>query len=439
MSYCFKLSAIPIPIRQRIASDLTVTSTSSSKQLSSSLSVEVFYIQEQTNGDHLIYLPFSYSYHFLLSSVSPILYEYPKLEFKFNGKLLQRQIDIRDETFEILNRTKSVVLCLHTGFGKTIFSLYLASKIGLKIIVLCHRKIIMDQWKEAIELYLPNISVDIWSPNLSTTPDVLISNVLNITKWPKEKYLSYGLVIADEVHTMCTETFSKSFFWLSPKYMIGLSATPYRTDDMDRIIELYFGPEIVSKSMKKIFNAYQFNTGFVPTVEYMPNGTMNWNSVLNSQAKSVSRNNLICDMVRIFSNRTILVLIKYVDHARLLYNQLKDKGEDVGVFLGKSKQVDYTCRVLIATYSKGGVGFDHPKLDMLITAADVEQNFMQYLGRVFRRDHIMPIYIDIIDNLNLIKKHAVTRKKICIEAGGKILNFSKSFKDFDLYRSLLAK
>ena len=208
---------------------------------------------------------------------------------------------------------------------------------------------------------------------------------------------------------------------------------------MDRIIELYFGPEIVSKSMKKIFNAYQFNTGFVPTVEYMPNGTMNWNSVLNSQAKSVSRNNLICDMVRIFSNRTILVLIKYVDHARILYNQLKENGEDVGVFLGKSKQVDYTCRVLIATYSKGGVGFDHPKLDMLITAADVEQNFMQYLGRVFRRDHIMPIYIDIIDNLNLIKKHAVTRKKICIEAGGKILNFSKSFKDFDLYRSLLTK
>ena len=442
MSVCYKLSHLQSNNKvqiKKISKNLTVSPDSKEKSdnffqnkghFQKHIQVEAFTFDDNDN----IYLPFSYSYHFLPKST---IVSHTKTSMTFSGKLLDRQKDIRDEAFEILNRTKSLLLCLHTGFGKTIFALYIASKINLKTIVLCHRKIIMDQWIESIEKYLPGTSVSIWTPKLKKLPDILIANVLSINKWSRDQYKEYGLVIADEIHTMCTEQMIKGFTHLTPEYLIGLSATPFRTDGMDRLIELYVGPEIIFRKMTKIFNVYRLNTEFTPNVEYTVDGTLNWNSVIESQSFDDDRNNLICDIIRIFENRNILVLVKRVEHAHILFNKLKSYNQDVDMFLGSDKSVNYECRILIATYSKGGVGFDNPKLNMLITASDVEENFMQYIGRIFRKDDVSPIYIDLIDNNSIIKKHASTRKKISIEIGGHIRDFNKSFPDFNTYRKTL--
>tara|TARA_E500000331_G_C17128746_1_gene657204 strand:+ start:165 stop:461 length:297 start_codon:yes stop_codon:yes gene_type:complete len=80
---------------------------------------------------------------------------------------------------------------------------------------------------------------------------------------------------------------------------------------------------------------------------------------------------------------------------------------------------------LIATISKAGVGFDHPKMDALILASDVEEYFIQYLGRVFRREDVHPLIFDLVDNFNSLKRHYYTRKKVYEESGGTILNFKK--------------
>ena len=456
MSVAIPIKSIPPLKAKLLAKHLTITPEKEKSFFATSApfnnfagpSVEAFDLVEQVdekgNKEMIAYLPFSYCYHHLSSvPVDPRFQIAPTpCSFVFQGELLPRQKEIKEETLDILNRTKSVILCLHTGFGKTIYALYLAAKIRLKTIILCHRKIIMDQWVSAVQKYIPNASVGIWSPKLKSSelPDILIANVLNIKKWPRSTYASYGLLIADEVHTMCTEQFSIGFLYLTPRYLIGLSATPFRSDGMDRLIELFVGPEIVYRPMKKTFNVYQLRTQFEPQVSRLdssPDGSIVWNSVLESQALDPERNRLICDLIRIFSNRVILVLVKRIDHAKILYQILHAVGEDVDMFLGSDKTVNYQCRVLIATYSKGGVGFDHPRLDMLITAADVEENFMQYLGRVFRRDDTTPIYLDLIDKLPTLSKHASTRKKICLEVGGLVYNFKKAFPDFDSYRSHL--
>ena len=106
---------------------------------------------------------------------------------------------------------------------------------------------------------------------------------------------------------------------------------------------------------------------------------------------------------------------------------LLEKKEDADCFIHTAKSANYECRILIATYSKGGVGFDHPRLDMLITGADVEENFMQYLGRVFRRDDVLPIYIDLRDSMSTLVKHSQSRLKICKEIGGEVKEFDKTF------------
>ena len=103
----------------------------------------------------------------------------------------------------------------------------------------------------------------------------------------------------------------------------------------------------------------------------------------------------------------------------------REKGESVTSFKGSKQKYNCESRILIATISKAGVGFDHPKMDALILASDVEEYFIQYLGRVFRREDVHPVVFDIVDNFNSLKRHYYTRKKVYDESGGTILKFNK--------------
>jgi superfamily II DNA or RNA helicase len=448
MSVLINFESIPINRKQQLADHLYVEPITKQqfnpvtkrmeKQKSNVAGIEAFDIIDTLDKDKYVCLPLSY-YNYYLWDI-PVTTTYKSenrssSSLKFSGSLLDRQKDIRDDTFDILNRSNSVLLCLHTGFGKTIYTLYLLSKIKQKAIILCHRKIIIDQWCKSIDKYLPNAQYEILETKRQKpkdTTDILICNVINVPKWQREAFMDFGVCVVDEVHTICTEQFSKCLTMLFPDYLIGLSATPYRSDGMDRLLELYIGPEVVVKSMWRVFNAYKFKTGFTPEVEYQSDGKVNWNSVLESQAADPDRNEQIVNLTRWFKKKTILILVKRKDHALRLKRMILQRypDEDVGVFMGTDKEVDFDSRILIATYSKGGVGFDHPRLDTLITAADVEENFMQYLGRVFRRDDVVPIYIDMVDDNSICARHHTSRKKIVESVGGTMIDFARVFKMF---------
>lgn len=437
MSVLVPLKSLTSSLIKQLNTDLIVRPTSNDAKTNKithitpkKISIECFDIFKHNDQDAAC-IPFSYYFQQLSHIQSIRLQEHSKNSISFKGELLQRQKDVRAETLEILNRTHSIILSLHTGFGKTIFTLYLLSKIGLKAIVLCHRKIIIDQWILSIQKYLPDCTYSVLGEKRENADaDIMIANVINVPKRDRAFFASYGLVVVDEIHTICTESFSKSLLYIFPKYMIGLSATPFRADGLDRILELFAGPEIIYRKMDKHFNVYKVDTEFIPESKTNITGVLDWNSVLESQANDSKRNELIVNLCRYFIKRNILILVKRKDHANLLKDMLQTFNQDVDVFMGDSKVCNYNCRILIATYSKGGVGFDHPKLDMLIAAADVQESFMQYLGRIFRRDDVCAIYIDLVDQMSTLKKHSTSRCSICKEIGGIIKKFDKSFPRF---------
>ena len=109
--------SISIPLIQlaskgkKIASQLTVSpdlpktnyfQPQQSFRYQKPVSVEAFDIEERPDGTRKIYLPFSYVYHHFPSFSPP---SHIPIELKFKGELLPRQKEIRDETFDILNRT----------------------------------------------------------------------------------------------------------------------------------------------------------------------------------------------------------------------------------------------------------------------------------------------------------------------------------------------
>ena len=171
--------------------------------------------------------------------------------------------------------------------------------------------------------------------------------------------------------------------------------------------------------------SFKLMTKFVPKFKLNYDGTTDWSSVIESMCNSEERNGLIVKIVQMFSNRNFLILSKRIDQIDYLTKQLREKGESVTCFKGSKQKYNCDSRILIATISKAGVGFDHPKMDALILASDVEEYFIQYLGRVFRREDVHPLIFDLVDDFNSLKRHYYTRKKVYETSGGVIMNFNK--------------
>ena len=384
---------------------------------------------------YYIYIPFSYHYRYLSNILNTKLneVEYPRSSnYTFDGKLNSVQEEIKQETYDILNKTKSLLISLFTGAGKTIFSIFLASKLKYKVMVLCHRINIIDQWEYAIHKVCPDALVQVLDgkTEIDLEGDFFIMNVSNVRKRDRNYFKCIGLLIVDEAHTICTENMSQSLFWFQPKYNIALTATPDRTDGKGKLLELHFGPERIVRKLWRPFNVYVVNTKFKPVTKQNKQGKLDWNSVLESQGLEENRNILIVDIIRYFKSRNFLVLCKRIDQANILYKLLKNYGEDVDVYTGTSKKFDRNSRILVSTYSKSGVGFDHPKLDSLIIASDVEEGIQQYVGRVFRREDVVPIIFDLLDKLHTLFRHFLTRRELYTSIGGDVKEFYLHFPEF---------
>ena len=425
--------------RQKIISDLTIEYQET--EFGRKPSFHLFEIDE-TPFYKNVYVPFSYYYHYLSQIEKKLKLNDNKKEFNkcnnnytFEGTLTEKQELVKEEVFETLNRTKSIILSFHCGFGKTIFSIYLTSLLKYKACILAHRVNLIDQWYYSIKKVCPQANIQILDTKckIDNSNDFFIINSLNVSKRSKDDFKDIGIVIVDEAHTICTENLSKGLFHFQPKYLIGLTATPYRTDGMSVILEHFFGPEIIERKLRRPFNVYVLKTGKKGPVNIESEtkinkmGKLDWNSVLKSQCLNEKRNKIIVNIIKFFKTRNILVLCKLVEQSKFLLNKLKENNEEVDMFVSTQKKFNHDSRILISTFSKTGVGFDHPKLDMLIIASDVEEGIEQYVGRIFRRQDTTPIIIDILDDFRPLYNHYLTRRKLYLDTGAEINDYVKIF------------
>ena len=348
------------------------------------------------------------------------------MDVKFEGELREAQTEVKEEAIRILNKKGSIILSMYCGFGKTITSINLAATIGMKTLVVVNKLVLMSQWEESINRFCPGASVVKLTPKTkkcTSGVDFLIINAINMPKMGADVFDNVGVVIVDEAHLIMAETVSKCMNSVSPRYLIGLTATPYRPDGLDALLGFYFGNDKIIRELYREHIVYKVPTGFEPTVELTEAGRLNWGSVLDSQSKDPDRNKLIVDIISKHADRTFLVLVKRVEQGEELERLLLERGEEVTSLVGSRQTFEVTSRVLIGTCSKVGTGFDHPRLDTLLLAADVEEYFIQYLGRCMRTREGVPVVFDLVDDNGVLKKHYGTRKKIYKRHGGVIKDY----------------
>lgn len=381
-----------------------------------------------TEGDY-VYVPFAYNHEY----PRPERKELPECIVKFCGELRDNQKEVKKEAITALNKCGSVIIATGCGFGKTITSICISTKLKLKTLIICNRIVLINQWKESIKRFCPQATVHI----LTTTAKMVnahfyIINATNVPKHDREFYKYIGTLIIDECHLILAEKLSQCMRYILPRYVIGLSATPYRLDGLNTLFDMYFGQYKIERKFFRKHTVYKVETGFKPETKMNKMGKVDWGTVLESQCGNRERNELIIRLIKYFPDRVFLVLCKRVEQAKYLFNRLVEEKEDATSLIGSKQTYEQSSRILVGSVQKAGIGFDHPRLNAMILASDVEQYFVQYLGRVFRREDTEPIIFDLVDNNPILNKHFRTRNAIYVEHGGVVKNFLKEYPDYKI-------
>ena len=443
MSIAFKLSNLSVQTRELISEELRVDANADAepKRFFKQQSKPKKWVYPYLLENDSIALPMAWALKNVPSATRRPRSDFTQISFKYTASLRQPQTVIKKEALRHLNKRGTIVVSAFPGFGKTVTSIALAKKIGMKTLVLVNKVILLGQWIDSIEQFTDLkkgagvVKVAPPSKTQRETPDklekwkrktqnacIMVMNALTVSKLPFDFFDDVGCLIVDECHQLMSPCLSKALLYIHPRYVIALSATPYRSDGLNTLLNFYFSEEKLVRILHKKHAVYEIRTGFKPIADQTEQGRLDWDSLLNSQSENEERNEMITEAaLKLSKTRTILILTKRVDHAALLESKLKSKGVRADGLYGTKKTFDRSVNILVGTSSKIGVGFDHKTLDCLILASDVEAYFIQFLGRVFRREDVKPIILDFVDTNPVLRKHFRTRKSVYIKHGGEIV------------------
>ena len=348
--------------------------------------------------------------------------EFGSISVPFLQKLRSIQLEIKDECIERFNKFSCLLISLFPGAGKTCLAIYLASKIiKLKTLIVCHRIVLMEQWKDSIYRFTgKETKISFVKPNKKIEDaDFYIVNAQNMKKIGRDFFSIIGFVIVDEIHAIMAESLSESMFYVQPRYLLGLSATPTRPDGMDSLLDFYFNKgNCIKRELYHKHAVYKVNTG----IEFEEE-SKNWNALITAQCLHEKRNDMIISIIDKYKERHFLVLCKRVQQAIYIHKKLIENGENVSLMVEDTNHFDPSSRIIVASLQKCGVGFSHDILDALIIASDMEEYFIQYLARVMRTEEVEPIVFDLVDNHKGLQKHFTHRKKVYTKCGGTIINY----------------
>ncbi len=359
----------------------------------------------------------------------------PEVDFTFKGTLKPFQ----EEAVNIMLSKDFGTLSAPTGSGKTVMALYLIAKRMQPALIIVHTKELATQWIERIETFLgiPGGEIGIIGAGKKIIGDkITVALVQSLYKCVDEVSLRTGHLIVDECHRTPSRTFSEAVTGFNSRYMLGLSATPWRRDNLTRLIFWHIGDvhhEIDKTGLIEtgdvlpaeiVVRETDFDPFFDPVTEY--------SKMLSELTANDGRNHLIAsDVAKEIKNgdgRCCLVLTDRKKHCETIKTLLKYRHKISSELLtgdvSDSERKDILDRlnsgeikVLVATGQLIGEGFDCKNLSTLfiVTPIRFSGRVLQYLGRVLRpapgkNKALVYDYVDL--KVDILKAAASSRQKV---------------------------
>ncbi len=512
-----------------------------------------------------------------------------KVDFEFQGTLRGTQVEVAKVALKKIKSIGGGILQLHTGYGKTVLALYLASMLKVKVLILVHKTFLMDQWYDRIKKFTnANIGIIRQKKTDVEGKDIVIGMLQSVSMidYDPEIFKGYGLLLVDECfpgytkivtndgicsigelyklwkdgkelpliksynekenkfefkkmthswekntdklvqikindktiectpnhrfltmagykdaalltetdilmgnngnkynissveeiyvnndnckvydievednhnfilfnddiqpivhncHHIGSKVFSRALLKVSPKYTIGLSATPIRNDGMTKVIRWFLG-DIMVKVERIGDNAvyvksFEYNCDdplFVEKKRWVkgkvsPDTVKMTSNLCKIKSRNIFITNIV-DALRKKDERKILVLSGRLDHLEILKGMLDEKiQQDIksgtceedeyktAYYIGGMKDYELddaaTADVLFGTYAMAEEGLDIDGLNTLVLASP-KKDVIQAIGRIMRKPiqegDINPLIIDIRDMLSCFEYWGTTRNK----------------------------
>ena len=178
-----------------------------------------------------------------------------KLSLKFLGSLTPEQLNaIRAVLSDDMG-----VLIAPPGAGKTVMGCYAVAERNVPTLILAHRKPILDQWRAQLDDLLGLSSRVIGQVGGGRNRQTGIIDLAMVQSLKRiddlESFFSnYGFIIVDECHHLPAFTFEACVKRAPVRYILGLTATPYRRDGLQEIITLQCGS--IRHTMAPVENSF---------------------------------------------------------------------------------------------------------------------------------------------------------------------------------------
>lgn len=330
------------------------------------------------------------------------------------------------------------ILDVYTGSGKTIMALKILSILSKKTLIIVHKEFLMNQWIERIEEFLPTAKIGkIQGPILDIEgKDIVIGMVQTLydREFPPNTFTSFGLTIIDEVHRIGSEQFSKTLFKTITPYMLGISATVERKDNLTKILYMFIGNKVYSikRDTDDIVNVrgiyYIANDSEFNETETDYRGNPKYSTMITKLCDYGPRSDFVIrvirDLIEEEPEKQIMILCHNRSLLTYLFQGITHRNfATVGYYVGGMKQDKLketeVKQIVLATYAMAAEALDIKSLSTLVMITP-KTEITQAVGRILRAKHENPIIVDIIDKHDIFKNQWIQRKRFYKKANYRI-------------------
>ena len=331
--------------------------------------------------------------------------------------------------------SRNGVISLPTGSGKSMILMRIVYALGMRTLIVVHRKELFKQWCDNIESVF-GLSA-IWDAGsvrvyqgitvgMVQTLQLGTQQLSNVGVRVMES--NYDIVAVDEAHHTPAKTFYNVAKKIDARYKIGMSATTEREDGAEMKMEAALGPVIV-----RMHAADLITDGFLslPVFEFIE---FDATSVTGKTFPQIYRSGIVSNQER---NLAIAVRVRelveegrqvYIHVDQILHGQILSEMLKIPFVYSKSKDREETIETFKKGYTRAicstllGEGVDIPSISAIVMAGGkkTKAGTIQKIGRALRPDEKFKtaIVVDFADRGHFLSDHAMTRFNTYVEFYG---------------------
>jgi len=362
-----------------------------------------------------------------------------------NQQLITKHIMNNIFNDNIANKGQSgCILKLKAGQGKSFIGMALIGELKRKTLIMVHNTNMLFQWNKFIVNNFNGIKIGLIYSNEKTSGDIIIGVINSLVNEDFNFFKDIGFCIVDECHYFCSKQWSEIFKKCQARYMLGLSATPDRSDGFGIVAQWNIGPILDAEKINGYINDVE--TKFIAKVDaikyYAPaeyckyyvndsNKMINNSKMIEQITLDPYRTQIVVDKIKELYNKGLNIFVfadrrNYLDNIKNMLTDFKEdsifmleKDDDVSKLVGGSSNDDIekatqNARIILTTYQYMGTGKSIQKMNGMVLATPRKTGCEQFISRIFRLgsdNRIERIIVDIIDFKSSLKTQWYHRKR----------------------------